>query len=230
MTCTLHISPQLIQQFNEAAGLARDGEFEASLAVWDCLLNPTEGDKQEARVATGDFLGQCYMRKAWVLMDLERWGRAREVFEDEVMQACLGQFSLENLYEYFFSYANTLGNLGEVEPMDVAFSKAMSVAAEHLGDAQRLHYCWKNLMFFAEKAEAWEYLLREVEGCIQLAANIKDEALAEMGQLNKALALANLGRNVEARSIVEPLMEKARALENDATIACCIEIQRAMKD
>lgn len=230
MTCTLHISPQLIQQFNEAADLAREGEFEASLAAWNRLLNPTDEDKREKRVTTGDFLGQSYMRKAWVLMDLQRWAEAREVFEDEVLQACLGQFSTENLYEYFYSYANTLGILGEVEPMDVAFSKAMHIAAEHLGDAQRLHYCWKNLMYFAEITESWDYLLGEVDACIQLAANIGDEKLGTMGQLNKALALANLGRNAEARSIVEPAMERARATGADWVLACCAEIQRAMKD
>ena len=146
-----------------------------------------------------------------------------------MLQACLGQFSTENLYEYFYSYANTLGNLGEVETMDVAFSKAMNIAAEHLGDAQRMHYCWKNLMYFAEITESWDYLLREVEGCIQLAANIGDERLGIMGQLNKALALANLGRNDEARSIVEPAMQRARAEGADWVLACCEEIQRAIK-
>lgn len=230
MTCTLHISPQLIQQFNEAAELACDGKFEASLAAWNRLLNPTKDEVMQTRVTTGDFMGQAYMRKAWVLMDLGRWQQAREVFEDEVMQACLGQFSTENLYEYFFSYANTLGNLGEVEPMDVAFSKAMNIAAEHLGDARRLHYCWKNLMYFAEITESWDYLLREVDACIQLASNIGDEKLSTMGQLNKALALAHLGRNAEARSIVVPAVERARATGADWVLACCAEVQRAMKD
>ena len=230
MTTIIQISPELVERFNAAAGLAREGDFEGSLAEWNRLLNPTGADKQATRFTTGDFLGQAYMRKAWVLMDLERWPEAREVLEDEVLQACLYQFNRENLYEYFFSYANTLGNLGEVEPMDTAFSKAMQVAAEHLGDAQRLHHCWNNLLYWVEKNEAWEYTLQEVEACIGLAANIESEALHELAMFNKTNALAKLGRKAEARSIVGPLMQAARESGNERNMARCAEIMEMIED
>ena len=75
MTTVHVISPHLIQQFNAAAGLAREGSFEESLKAWDLLI---EGDDSgRPRVATGDFLGQAHMRRAWVLMDLERYQDAK---------------------------------------------------------------------------------------------------------------------------------------------------------
>ena len=211
MTTTIPISPQLIQRFNEAAGLAREGDLEGSLKAWEHLLNPTEEDKQgPPRTISGDFLGQAYMRKAWVLMDLGRHAEARTVFEEPVMQACLGQFSLPVLYDYFFSYANTLGNLGDVSAMDDAFTRAMNIAADELGDRHRMHLCWSNLLTWAEGAHAWEYIDVETVTCLQYAANVGDQVLAGIAQLSRAMALARLGRKDEARSIVQPMLESAR--------------------
>lgn len=230
MTTTIQISAKLIEQFNNAAGLARAGDFESALVAWDRLLNPAPEHKKEQRFLSGDFLGQSYMRKGWVLMDLNRHAEACAVLEDEVMQPCLGQFNLENLYEYFFSYANALGNLGEVEPMDTAFCKAMNIAAEHLGDARRMHNCWNNLLYWGEQAGVWDYLLREAEACRQFATNVSDDELIELAQLNKALAMAHLGRNSAARSIVEPTKQRARAVGDAGVIARCDEVLRAIKD
>ncbi|MCB9893074.1 MAG: hypothetical protein H6839_01335 [Planctomycetes bacterium] len=216
MTTTILISPHLIRRFNEAASLARAGDFEASLAVWEHLLNPTDEDKSEGpRVLTGEFLGQAYMRKAWVLMDLGRHQAAREVFEDPVMRACLPQFDMPVLYDYFFSYANTLGNLGAIEPMDDAFTRAMN-AASKLGDARRMYQCWHNLLAWAEGAAEWEYLDVQTEICLQYAANVGDAVLTGVAELSRAMALAQLGGKDEVRAIVLPILARARAggLEN----------------
>jgi tetratricopeptide (TPR) repeat protein len=122
------------------------------------------------------------MRKAWVLMDLRRYDDARRAFEDGVLEACLGQFSLEVLYEYFFSYGNTLGSLGEIDAMDDKLSRAMGIAAEELGDYERLRQCWRNLLQHATAAGAWSYLARECESCVRLAGNRNDEELAELAR------------------------------------------------
>lgn len=173
------ISPELIALFNQAAGLAREGQFEESLKVWDQLLGPHQKQDPDKRMAlTGDFLGQATMRKAWVLMDLGRHQEAREVFASEIMQACLGQFELPILYEYFFSYGNTLGTLGDVEGMDDKLTRAMGIAAEELGDYQKLRQCWLNLLGHAVKHKAWKYILRESDACRSLAENYADKELA----------------------------------------------------
>ena len=210
MTTTIPISAELIQLFNQAAELARGGDLEGALRTLERLLNPTEEDKQgPARVSSGDFLGQAYMRKAWLLMDLGRHAEARTVFEDPFLKACLGQFSLNVLYDYFFSYANTLGNLGDVSGMDDAFTRAMNIAADELGDAERMHVCWSNLLTWAEGARAWEYLDVETQTCLQFAENVGDKALGMIAGLSRAMTLSRLGRKDEARSIVQPLRDNA---------------------
>ena len=192
-------------------------------------MNPGDEDKFEGpRVLTGDFLGQAHMRKAWVLMDLGRHQAAREVFEDPVMRACVPQFAMPVLYDYFFSYANTLGNLGAIEPMDEAFTRAMNVASE-LGDRARMYQCWHNLLGWAEGACAWEYLDVQTETCLQYAANVGDAVLAGVAGLTRAMALAQLGGKDEVRAIVDPILEKARGSGLDNLVERAEQILRVIE-
>lgn len=211
MTTRIHISPELIALFNEAADFARSGRFEDSLETWNRLLEPGRDGNQPTRFISGDFLGQACMRKAWVLMDLGRHAEARRVFEDPVLRGCLGQFSLSVLYEYFFSYGNTLGNLGDIAAMDDALTRAMNIAADELGDPARMHLCWSNLLEWAEGARAWEYLDVETITCIQFASNVGDKLLEIKAKLARALALARLGRKAEALEIVKAVTQMAEA-------------------
>lgn len=212
------ISEQLIARFNAAAELSREGKFDAALTAWDDLLAGSPG-----AVLTGNFLGQLYMRKAWALMDLGRYHEAREVFEHPVLQPCLGQFSTETLFECYYSYANTLGLIGDIPGMDNAFTKAMNLAAEQLGDTGRVSRCWNNLFTHAESVKAWSYILREVDTCI-VYADKHDPALALIARLNRALALFRTGRNDEAMEIVTPVQARARAEGDHKTLAMCSEI------
>jgi len=200
------VSPDLIDAFNHAAGLARSGSYEASLAAWNHLL---EGS-HPGRVLTGEFLGVAHMRRAWVYMDLGRYHDARLCFEHEVMRACLGQFDLETLYEYFFSYGNTLGELGDIAAMDDALSRALGIAAEELGDLQRCQTVWNNLMTYALNAPAWEYLERECQTAIRFADNTGSTALGLRARWNRALSLEALGRIDQARWEAGLLLERAR--------------------
>lgn len=182
MTVADLTSPDMIQAFNTAAGLARDGELERSLHAWNELLEPSQPRTGPTPVLSGEFLGVAQMRRAWVLMDLERYERARECLEADLMQACLGQFPLATLYEYFFSYANTLGQLGEIDAMDDAMSRALGIAAEELGDANRCEQCWRWLVRHAQTAGAWEYLAREMPSLIAFASNAGLRRLEQLGR------------------------------------------------
>ncbi len=226
MTTALFISPQLIEQFNRAASLARQGMFEESLVAWERLLNPTQAEKRERHISTGDFLGQAMMRKAWVMMDLRCHKQARAVLEDAVLQACLGQFDTETLCEYWFSYANVLGNLGDLQPMDDAFCRAMHIAADLLGDTSRMHQCWNNLMAWAEEANAWNYLSSEADGCLVYCRNVDDRVLHGIARLYKGMALARMGLAAEARALVQPVLAQAQEHMLDNLVARCRDIMR----
>jgi len=144
-------------------------------------------------MVTGDFLGQSMMRKAWVLMDLHRYEEAKQALEEDVLKACLGQFAMPVLYEYFFSYGNTLGSLGDIAGMDDALTRAMAIAAEELGEYPRVAQCWRNLFEHATRAQAWDYLARECPSCVTLAERCGDEDLAELARATQQRALQQLG-------------------------------------
>jgi len=204
------ISKELIEIFNRAAGLAREKKFEESLAEYDKILNPSKDaiKKRETEkiVMTGEFLGVAMMRKAWILMDLKRYKEAKEIFEDKVMEACLGQFDMETLYDYFFSYGNTLGDLGDIKGMDEKLSRALVIASEKLSDRERCFNCWSNLLTLGLKFEDWEYLEKESISARTFAENSGDTVLHVKADWHHALALKGLGRTLEAKEEAQVLL------------------------
>lgn len=197
-----------IDLFNKAAGFARAGQHEQALKVWEALLDPTEEQKQEREkgAMTGDFLGQAMMRKAWTLMDLERYEDARQVFEDGVMQACLGQFTPTILFDYFFSYGNTLGQLGEIETMQDRLNRAFGIAVQELEHAGSAVNVLNNAMIFAQRARDWEALEQESTDAIQFADRLDIGPLKARATLRLVLALKGQGRIREARDQARDLL------------------------
>src|SRR5271169_2641254 len=152
------VPSELIDLFNNAAALAREGSHEKALAIWDQVINARE--KDGAPRAVNEFFGQAHMRKAWSLMDLDKAQEAQAIFESEFIQTCLGQFDLKVLFDYYFSYGNTLGALGDISGMDDKFARALNIAADER-DGYNAQLCWLNLMHYAELHSDWTYLERE---------------------------------------------------------------------
>lgn len=213
------ISPELIEQFNKAAQLAREGKYEESLAEWNRLLFPSKEDKQDkSKMMCGHFLGIAIMRRAWVLIDLKKCEEAKRVFEEDIMKACLSQFSMYELYEYFFSYGNTLGELSDLDGMDDAFSRAINIATKELGDLSRCELTWMNLMIYAEKVQAWEYLERESKNVLTFAENSNSEILAFEAKWYHILALIGLNLVEKAREEAELMLKDLRKMDADKAV------------
>ena len=219
-------SPELVELFNHAATLARQGDYEASLVAWDRLVGSGRGRDRPAgrRVMTGEFLGVATMRRAWVLMDLGHHEEALLALKEPVMEACLSQLRTEDLYEYHFSLGNTLGTLGRIRKMDRQFTMALNIAAEELGDLERCCRTWSNLMRHAERARAWRYLERESRRAVTFAANTGTRALSFEARFRHAVALHGLGHVKKAREEAEELLVEAGAAGVTAAVARLEEI------
>jgi len=164
---------------------------------------------------SGRFLGIAMLRRAWVLMNLKNYKEARQALEDDVMKACLGQFSLEELYEYFFSYGNTLGELEDIDGMNDAFSRALKIASEELNDLSRCELTWTNLMLFAERAQAWEYLEGESRNAQFFAKNVCSDLLMFKSKWHHIVALKGLNRIEEARREADIMLKALRKIVAD---------------
>lgn len=151
------VSRTFVERFNEAAGLARQGRYEDALEAYDNIHAPFE-DYHEERVMTGEFMGMIEIRKAYCLMDLGRYDEARTIFESKLVKAAIGQFNKATLYDYLFSYGNTLGYLGAIKKMDTIMRKALVIALGELDDLKKLETVWYWIMYWAKKHEQWSYL------------------------------------------------------------------------
>jgi|GEM_PF-1291693 len=224
------ISPELIEIFNRAARLAREGKLEESLAEYNKIIDPSMEEKKDRKVVlTGEFLGVAMMRKAWVLMDMKRYKDAKKVFEDKIMDACLGQFELATLYEYFFSYANALGELGDIKGMDDKYSRALGIAAKELGDEARCFQCWTNLLTYAFKAQAWEYLELESATAKVYAENVEDQVLKVKAGWHHIVALMKLNKYPEAMEEADVMLTYLREVGADEALKDIEEMIEEMK-
>jgi tetratricopeptide (TPR) repeat protein len=218
------VSAKLVEEFDRAASLASEGRLADSLAVWDALLAPAR--EGLPRIATGDFLGQAMMRRAWVLMDLGHFEEARTALGSAELSACLGQFDPKVLYEYCFSYGNTLGTLGDLEGMEEQLSRALTIAAEELGDLARSEACWRAILVHATTCKAYELVAKEAASCLEFAHANNLVKLRFFAAIQRAEALLALDRRDQARRLVEGMLGEVRAAGAEQAIAYLEDLRR----
>ena len=154
------IHPTFIQRFNRAVNLVNEGNAEAALKQYQHVFDPLEESQTQNAFkgfVTGKFLATVELRKAYCLMDLGRYTEARAIFE-QLDEGFASQLDSEGLYSFYFSYGNTLGNLGFIEEMDRRLSRAMDLAAETLKDTEKCESVWYWRLHWGKQHKAWQYL------------------------------------------------------------------------
>lgn len=207
------ISQEFIELFNQAAGLARSGQHQQALAIYESLAKSKLATKDD-RVLTGEFLGLVELRRAFCQMDLEKYAEARKTLESEMMQVFISQFDSETMYEYFFCYGNVLGNIGETEMMDDRLSRCLGIAADKLGDLQKCENCWYFIMYWGKQHEQWQFL---EDQCV--AAHMFGKENASVYLQIKALefgcyAYRGLGKIERARTGAEVVIERIKQVDS----------------
>lgn len=144
-------------------------------------------------------------------MDMGRYKDALTIFDSDYLKSCLANFELKVLFDYFFSFANTQGELGDLQGMDDKFSRALNIAADE-GDSYSAQLCWLNLMHYAEVNADWAYLERESRSCIEFADNSEIPRLALVAGLKRATALFKLAQYEKAKNQAERVLGFARQL------------------
>ena len=160
------------------------------------------------------FSGEVRMRTAWAFMDLERYDQALELLDTEAMEPYLDHFRDDVLYEYFFSYANTLGALSKQDAMDQAMRKAIFIAAERMNDLQRCVRAWMNLMLLSEHNKWWQYLDKVSAAAQSFSSNQGPDldALWILAGIHRLSALGHTGKPEQAEELGRELRNKAESL------------------
>ncbi len=213
----LPVSKTFVERFNEAAGLARQGRFEEALKAYDDLHAPFE-DQNEARIMTGEFMGMIEIRKAYCLMDLKRYDRARTIFESKLVEAALGQFNKATLYDYSFSYGNTLGFLGAIREMNKVMGKALQIALHELDDLKLCEDTWYRRMYWAKEHQQWAYLEEQCINAHKFGVRNKSIVLQIRAGEFGCYAYRGLGKIEKAKRGTKIIIKRYKDAKADANI------------
>ncbi|MDX2242991.1 MAG: hypothetical protein NW224_20110 [Leptolyngbyaceae cyanobacterium bins.302] len=197
------INPTFIQRYNQAAALARAGQHQQALEAYQEILAPTP-DATAPRDVTGEFLAHIELGKLYCLMDLGRYDEAKTLCENEQMQeALLEQLNMAGLFDYYFSYGNTLGHLGLTPEMDRAMTAALTLAADELGDMERCEQVWKWILRWGREHQQWDYLLEQCKLAHQFGINNESYLLQQLAGEAAFYAMRGLDRREEAKQGIQ---------------------------
>jgi len=212
-------SELFIEMFNEAADLARCGKQKVALEKYESIAHLEIGVANKDLVE-GDFFGVVELRKAFCLMDLGRYIEARGVLESDKMESFLPKFEHEAMYEYFFCYGNTLGNLGATLLMDDCLSRALAIAAEHLGDLEKCENCWYFILYWGKKHQKWDFLENQCVAAHRFGTDNGSIYLQAKALEFGCYAYHGLGKTEMARKAAEVVLERLRATGvDDSSVA-----------
>lgn len=100
------------------------------------------------------------MRKAWVLMDLQKFPEAKSTMLELVLLECLATFIPEDKASYHFSLANIMGNLKD----QAALEKEMKIAIgiyKSQNQSEKIDQCYNNMLDYA-RMNGWKSFQQKV--------------------------------------------------------------------
>jgi len=134
------------------------------------------------------------------------------------MQSFIRQLEAVDQFDYFLSYGNTLGELGDIARMDEVLSRALNVAGEQMGDGERCAKVWSSILAYGVRAEAWEYVAREGQLAVIFAKNNRKLKLLCQAMWWSAVASKNLGFFESSRQQAAELLSIAERVKSEDLI------------
>ncbi len=146
----------LLSRFDEAANLANNGKPGEALEKYQNIFTDENGKKIKSGI-TGEFIATVELRKAYCLMDLQKYQEAKDIFA-ALDKFFAGQLDTIALYDFYLSYGNTLGNLGLLGEMEDRMARAMNIASEYLHDKDKFRKVWYWVLHWELLHQAWNML------------------------------------------------------------------------
>ncbi len=181
------VEPVLVEMFNAAADLSRQGEHAQSLEKYDALLAL---QKTEKLIAAPRFIASAQMQRAYTLMDLKRLEDAAAALE------AISPYIFHDAqrYDYHFSLGNVYGALRKPRKMFSSMVSAISTAEDMDDFSDRPQTCWKKILAFALASEDWAYLIEVADKAEQVAGVRNFPELAIVAQVARQHAQEKQGK------------------------------------
>lgn len=207
-------STELINKFNLAYDLSKEGQFKTAFQIWDQLssLDPAS----IANLDSNEFMSQVNLYKAWSQADMGEYKNALSTLESMFLKFSIQELSSSLQFDYYFSYGNIAGEALEKEKMESAFVEAIKVSKQN-NNTDQITECWLNLLFYAEKNQWWKYLEQAARTCIVFAESSNNISLGLSAGLKRARALLHLGKHKRAEIQSKRIIQVALQFnENEA--------------
>lgn len=203
----------LLNRFVEAANLASSGQSAAALEKYQSIFT-AENEEPIKGVVSGEFVATVELRKAYCLMDLGRYQEAKAIFE-ELDEFLAGQLDTDDLYYFYLSYGNTLGNLELLEKMQDRIARAMNIATEELQDLDKFRNAWYWLLYWEKSYQAWESLDEHCIDADVFGVQNNDLQLRAIAFTFRCYAHRGLGRIEAARQGAETILRWKQNAQED---------------
>lgn len=128
-----------------------------------------------------------------------RHAEARAALEDLDVLEVLPRLPPEELYDYYLAYGCGLGEVGELAAMDDALTRAMTLAAEELGDLVKVRDVWYWMLHFGRQRADWSFLERQCQVCADFGLAVGSGSLRQLAAEFCAHAHKGLGKTELAR-------------------------------
>lgn len=196
------VSSTYIERFNQAAQLAREGRSEEAFRAYDAIFGTLENPREKEEISWNFFV-EVNLRKAYCLMDLNRYQDAWVILEGSEIKPYLSQIHPFQRHAYFFSLGNILGNLGKVYLMRDKFIKAIKIAGQELNDPKKEMDSWFWLLQWGKTWQKWDFLYEVAYQGLKRGFGSQNEELVDMAE--QYLAYSYRGKGHLEKGLVRPL-------------------------
>lgn len=204
-----NIDPNLIDRFDKAALLKKNGSPHEAIKIYDGLLETIKSN--ENINSLGEFLAHILIRKAYCLMDIGRFQEAKVIFESEELAENISKIHQSPYIWYLFSYGTTLGNLGLIDRMYEILTRAENFSKIAMDDNSSFtKMVWKEILHWGKENQDWEFLKKHSEEAIKIGEEKNESFISYLGDMNLCFAYNGLGLRKEAKKASKALLKKIK--------------------
>ncbi|MFC1745336.1 hypothetical protein ACFL35_15185 [Candidatus Riflebacteria bacterium] len=208
---------ELVEIFNQAAGLAREEKQEEALEFLHKII-PDLKDLDNYSHIPFDFLFEVQLRKAYCLMDLEQFEKAKELLGQKELTPLMQQASTTQQYELYYALGNIYGNLTKLRECQKHLMQAYIIAFESLIAQNKIYNTMNSLMYWSHKSADWQYLETIATKARDVALQSRDLLLRLKAEEYMFHAKKGTGKLVEALLSANCVLYNYKKYELDAQI------------
>lgn len=204
----------LIERFNQAAELARQGQPGEALRAYEQVFAPVDGNVPRPFGPTFYFTVQLQM--AYSAMDLGKYPKAEAILSAKEMTRILPQMPPAGAAKFHLALGNILGNRKNFVGMETSLKKAVALCSQ--GETETLGMACYGLLNWTKEAQNWNKLETLCQEIHDLGKEKQNFVLQMQAMEFGAHAFLGQGKKEKARRQAEKVLEWYKQAENASKV------------